>query len=315
MWQNVNRLGSKALIWLKKMMNLFEAIKKFDSNEKCYSYLESIKWPEGPVCPRCESRKNSKRSDNRYICNTCNRSYSVLHGTLFEASNLPLRKWFVGMILIANAKKGISSLQLARDLSINKNTAWYLQLRIRKAMKEDYEILKGVIETDETHIGGSLENKHYYKKLNQKNLPKGGFSHKSTVLGMLERRGKIIVQVLDKGASGKEIKPIMTKHISHDGKIVTDGYGAYYGLSAMFKKHIILNNSKHVRNYGRYHTNSIEGFWSLLKRAIIGQYHKVSKHYLQSYVDELTFKFNHRNDTKIFENLIYCLLNPPSATF
>lgn len=289
-------------------MDLITIMKRYNTEGKCYSLLEKLKWPEGPVCPHCGSKRASKRKDNRYNCNKCNCSYSVLHDTIFEASKIPLQKWFIGISLILNAKMGISSLQLARDLKVNRKTAWFLQSRIRSGMKEEDEILNGVVEADETYIGGSLENQHYFKKRKKERLNKTGFSHKDTVLGMIQRKGKIIVVHLKDGASGKEIKPILQQKVPPKSKMVTDGYGAYYGLSKMFKKHYVLNSSKFIRNYGRYHTNSIEGFWSLLKRAISGQYHRLSSNHLQSYLDEIAFKFNHRNDPNHFESFLINVL-------
>jgi transposase-like protein len=132
--------------------------------------------------------------------------------------------------------------------------------------------------------------------------------HKTPVLGMLQRQGKIVVKVLDK-AWGKEIKPIMKKVIDKDSELVTDGFGAYKDLGEYFNKHVILNHSKQIRRIGRFHTNSIEGFWSILKRAIIGQYHKITPEHLQEYLNEIAFKYNHRNNEYAYEVLINNCLN------
>jgi transposase-like protein len=225
-----------------------------------------------------------------------------------EGTKLPLPKWFLAMNLILNAKKGISSLQLSRDIGVNKNTAWFLQKRIREAMDEGNHILKGIVETDESYVGGSLVNKHEkYKQLKQYN--KSGMEHKTPVLGMLERKGKIVVKVLNK-ALGKEIKPIMKKTIAKESDLVTDGFGGYKDLGKHYNQHIILNHTKKIRRIGVYHTNSIEGFWSMLKRAIMGQYHKINPEHLQEYLNELAFKYNHRNNEYAFEVLINNCLKP-----
>ncbi len=216
------------------------------------------------------------------------------------------------MCLILHAKKGISSLQLSRDIGVNKNTAWYLQKRIRQAMNEDDIILGGVIETDESYVGGSLSNKHYYKKQGLK-YDKSGMEHKTAVLGMVQRKGKIVTKVLNK-AWGKEIKPIMKDRIEKSSEVVTDGFGGYKDLDQHFKKHIKLNRTKFIRKVDSYHTNTIEGFWSMLKRAVIGQYHKVSPRYLQNYLDEITFKYNHRHDDNCFNLLMYRALKSKYAT-
>lgn len=293
-------------------MEIIKVYKEFDNQNKCYSYLERIRWNNKPICPYCFSEKASKRkNENRYKCLGCNRSFSVLVGTIMEGTKLPIIKWLVAMCLILNAKKGISSLQLARDIGVNKNTAWYLQKRIRRAMNEDDTLLQGLIEADESYIGGSLVNKH--EKLKQeRQYARAGMEHKTPVLGMLERKGKIIVRVLDK-AWGKEIKPIMKKIINSNSKLVTDGFGGYKDLGEYFEKHVILNHSKNIRRIGKYHTNTIEGFWSMFKRAIMGQYHKITAVHLQEYINEMAFKYNYRNNERAFEVLITRCLTKSDA--
>jgi len=295
-------------------VELIKILKSFNNETKCYHYLEQMRWDDQPTCPYCECNRASKRkNEHRYKCLECNRSYSVLVGTIMEGTKLPIIKWFMAICLILNAKKGLSSLQLARDIGVNKNTAWYLQKRIRWAMNEDDTFLQGLIEADESYIGGSLVNKH--KKLKQeRQYNRNGMEHKPPILGMLERKGKIIVAVLDK-AWGKEIKPIMKKVIKPNSELVTDGFGGYKDLGEYFDQHIVLNHSKNIRKIGEYHTNTIEGFWSMFKRAIVGQYHKITRDHLQEYIDEMAFKYNYRNNGKSFELLINrCLTNSNAFT-
>ena len=293
-------------------MALLEITKNFGTQDACLQHLEKHRWGDRPKCPYCGSIKTAKRNTSfRHICLGCNRSFSVLVGTILESTKLPLPKWFLAIFLIVNAKKGLSSLQLSRDLGVNKNTAWYLQKRIRKSMSEDDGFLSGLVEVDETYVGGSLSNKHFHKKQKQAYY-KTGMEHKSPVLGMLERNGKIIVKLLEK-AHGQEIKPILEKHISHKSKVITDGFGGYYGISHIFKKHIKLNHTRYVRKMGRYHTNTVEGFWTMLKRSIIGQYHKVTPGHLQGYLDELAFKYNYRNQD-MFNLLITRMMNAKTAS-
>lgn len=296
----------------KNDMELIKIAERFNSQEKCYSYLEKLRWDNHPICPYCESAKASRRkNEHRYKCLVCNRSFSVLIGTIMQGTKLPILKWFIAMGLILNAKKGLSSLQLSRDIGVNKNTAWYLQKRIRQAMQEDDIVLKGIVEADETYIGGSLENKHYHKK-KKEGPPKRGTGHKIPVLGMVERKGKIIVKVLAR-TWGNEIHPIMQKNIDKESEVVTDGFGGYCNIDKLFAKHTVLNHSKYIRKKGNYYTNSIEGFWSMLKRAILGQYHKITPKYLQGYLDEITFKYNHRNDELAFKALLMNSLNKSNA--
>ena len=176
-------------------MELIKVVEKYNTKKKCITYLEKQRWGDIPICPYCNSINSSKKTlEFRYKCNDCGKSYSVMVGTIFESTKLPITKWFVAICLILNAKKGLSSLQLARDLKVNKNTAWYLQKRIRKAMQDNDFMLKGIVEIDETYVGGSLSNKHYFTKLESGKYHKTGMEHKIPVLGMIEREGKIILK-------------------------------------------------------------------------------------------------------------------------
>jgi transposase-like protein len=289
-------------------MNILEAIKKFPDQETCIHYLETLRWHNEPECPYCKSKQSSKRqASQRHQCNSCNRSYSVLVGTIFESTKLPLPQWFLAITLILNAKKGLSSRQLSRDLGVNRNTGWYLQMRIRKAMQEgeDGGLFKGIVEIDETYIGGAKAN--HSKKKRQARRDSGlqitGMQDKQPVIGLLERDGRIKLQVIEK-AHGKTMKPIIEQTVSKDASLVTDGFGGYAGLGKLFKDHQILNKDKEEYARGQYHTNTIEGFWTLLKRGIYGQYHKVSSKHLQAYLDEFTFKYNHRDNRFLFDFLI-----------
>ena len=275
-------------------MNVIEIMQDFSEHDTCIRHLEKMRWGDIAVCPYCGSERNSPRAkENRHICNGCNSSFSVLVGTIFQASKLPLPKWFTAICLITNAKKGISSLQLSRDLGVNKDTAWYVQKRIRQAMDEGDSMLTGIVEVDETYVGGSLTNMSQKNK-DEKGFHRTGMEHKTPVLGMIERQGRIMVRVIEK-AWGDEIRPLITGLIKKDSVLVTDGFGAYHALGEHFKEHIILNHSKKLRRIGDYHTNTIEGFWSMFKRAIVGQFHKISPLHLQDYLNELSFKYNNRN--------------------
>jgi transposase-like protein len=293
-------------------MELLEIMTKYNTQQKCIKYLEETRWGGKSICPYCGSDKSSeKKKEARHKCNKCGKSYSVLVGTIFESTKLPLSKWFLAICLMINAKKGISSLQLSRDLGVNKNTAWYLQKRIRQAMNGDDTILQGIVEIDETYVGGSLTNKHYFTKMETGKYHKTGMEHKIPVLGLIQRDGKIILKVLEK-AWGAEIKPFLKSKIAPNTTIVTDGFGGYYGLKSHFENHIILNHSQYIRTENEYNTNTLEGFWTLLKRAFIGQYHKISKFHLQDYLNELSFKHNNKNEN-MFNLLIYNILKPKHA--
>jgi len=295
-------------------MNIIEVFAKFPNQETCISYLEHIRWQNEPICPYCESKKNTKRKGTiRHQCNSCNSSYSVLVGTIFEDTKLPLNKWFFAIALILNAKKGLSSLQLARDIGVNRKTGWYLQMRIRKAMDQgsDGDLFNGIIEIDETYIGGAKGNHSKGKRQARRDsgLSITGMQHKQPVIGLLERDGRLKLQVLEK-AHGKTIKPIIEQTVSPDASLVTDGFGGYAGLDKHYKEHQILNKNKEEYARGQYHTNTIEGFWTLLKRGIYGQYHKVSIKHLQAYLNEFTFRYNHKDSKTNFDILITKMIHP-----
>ena len=286
-------------------MDLHTLHTKFKTEQDCHNFLQSIRWSNGAECTFCNSKKVYKRKTSyRLKCRNCNKSFSVTSGTIFHSSRIPLMKWFLAIVVISNAKKGISSLQLARTINVNKNTSWYLQHRLRKAMKEDY-LLKGLIEVDETYIGGKLGNMSYaYKQ--KRNPHKSGMVHMSPVLGILQRNGKIILKALDH-ANGQNIKPLLYNCINPESKVITDGFGGYFGIGKTFERHIKLNHEKRQMKWGRYHLSNIEGFFSTIKRAVIGQYHIISKFHIQNYMDEIAFKKNHSPNEIFYLLLSNCL--------
>lgn len=290
-------------------MDIIKLIEKFSSQKKCIQHLEQIRWKNGAICPYCNSMHATPMAkEKRHKCSSCNRSFSVLVGTVFEATKLPLQKWFVAIFLVMDAKKGISSLQLARHLEVNKDTAWFLQRRIRTAMEET-TLLKGIVEVDETYVGANITKMNKEKK-SKKPYFKQGMMHRKPVLGMYQRQGKIILKVLEK-TNGEEIKPILSQSISQESIVVTDGFGGYYGIGNYYQDHIVLNRSKKKYHIGKYNTNSIEGFWALLKRSVIGIYHKISIKYLQDYLNEIAFKYNYRKNCERFNILVENLINRP----
>jgi len=279
-------------------MNIIQIYKQYPDHKACLEHLESVRWKGSPTCPYCNSTNSTPvPKESRHHCNNCNTSYSVTVSTIFHKTKVDLQKWFLAISLTLNAKKGISARQLARDIEVNKNTAWYMLMRLRTAMTEYGELLQGIIEADETYIGGKNKNKHDDKKID------GGQGRntkaKTPVFGVLQRDGKIKAQKV-KNVKGNTLKRIINQNVIKPSTVITDEWGSYNGLSKNFV-HKRVNHGTGNYVVGDFHTNTIEGFWSLLKRGIVGQYYKVSDRYLNQYVNEFCFRYNNRNNPTIFE--------------
>jgi len=280
---------------LQNFRNLKEVLQKFTDDAVCRHWLESQRWDGVPVCAHCGHQGAYKLGDGKtYKCSSkeCHKKFTVTKGTVFENTNIPLNTWFAAVYLATAHKKGISSLQLSRDLGITQKTAWFMLHRIRKAFTVNApEMLENLVEMDETYIGGKAANKTNKQR---KKLKEGtGYINKTPVFGILERNGNVIVQPVTE-AKGETLMPIITQRVSADAICVTDGFGGYKDLKNSFKAHEIINHAQNEYSRGIYHTNTIEGFWSLLKRGIYGIYHQVSPKHLHRYCDEFAYRYNSR---------------------
>jgi transposase-like protein len=288
-------------------MNIISTIQKFPDQAACIAYLEQKRWNGKPVCPYCNSdNTNHLVKENRHHCNGCRKSFSATVGTIFHDSRLPLQKWFLAIALILNAKKGISSRQMARDLDLPVKTAWSINHRIRKAMKQDSGLLSGIVEMDETYIGGKprKEAKKKDKDDNDKGNPRGRATKKECVVGMIERGGRVRAKNVEKGTlKAKDLKELVRAGVDlGNTTLITDKYRGYMTMRRIIS-HLQINHSEAYAN-GAIHTNSIESFWAILKRGIIGQFHKVSKKYLNAYIDEFCWRFNERKNPDAFDLLV-----------
>ena len=274
---------------LKKNFTLLDVANM--GEDACKKHLALSRWGDTAICPYCECDK-CYTTKERYKCSKCQKSFSVIVGTIFHDSKIPLYKWYTLIYLITCHKKGISSIQASKDIGVSQKTAWYMLHRIRNTFSENgYKTkLNKTVECDETFVGGKNKNRHWNKKV--KNSQGRSFKDKTPVFGMLERGGNIRAQKVP-DTKKKTLEPIIYANIKKGAKVMTDEWSAYNDLHYDFT-HKIVNHSRGQYVIGKAHTNTIEGFWSLFKRGILGIYHNVSRKHLDMYVNEFTFRYNNR---------------------
>jgi len=279
-----------------KYNNLLDVQKYFSDEEVCKKHLEKLRWNGNVTCPHCNHDKVYKTKAG-YKCGNpnCYKKFTVLVGTFFENTKIPLSKWFVAIYIATSHKKGIASLQLARDLGITQKTAWFMLHRIREMLKANApEMLEGVVEADETFIGGKNKNRHNNKKVKQSQGR--SVKDKTPVLGLFERNGMITSKPI-KNTAKETIQPIINDTVKAGSRVITDEWHGYTGLNSNFEHKVINHGAKQYVD-GLHHTNTIEGFWSLLKRGIIGIYHQVSEKHLHRYCDEFSFRYNTKESSE-----------------
>ena len=257
-------------------MNIVQIFERFPTQEACITHLEKARWGDTPRCPYCQST-NTARTPKRHRCYACKTSFSVTVGTIFHHTHMPLQKWFLAISLMLNAKKGLSALQLSRDLRVNKNTAWRIAMQIRKAMTqtEQRHLLTGIVEMDETYIGGKPRKGKKYDDPDDKPKPGRG-TKKAPVIGAVERGGRVTAKAVNKDKmKGRHLRSFVRDRVdTKQAHLMTDEYKGYLGMNRVLPHDVIKHDDWYVD--GDIHTNSIEGFWALLKRGIAGQFHHVS---------------------------------------
>jgi transposase-like protein len=296
-------------------MDLPTLIESYGSEEKCRAYLEAIRWPDGLRCPRCQSAKISRIAKRgQFDCDSCRYQFSVTAGTIFHDSHLPLWKWFLAVYVVGESKKGISANQLKRMLHVSYKTAWYMCHRIRAAMRDDMaELLTGIVEADEAYFGGRGSNSPFGRKPS----PAG----KATVLGVVEREGRVRVRVsqhrgIHAQPSKEEIWDFLTRAVSDDAEaIYTDGAPQYVGFEDENTRHESVNHGTGQWVQADVHTNTIESVWSLFKRSVVGSYHHLSVKHLPAYLDEMAFRYNNRDNAYLFRDTLLRLIDAGSIKY
>lgn len=291
---------------LKPFKSIIDLLKAYPTEQSCIEALEYIRW-EGIVESPFDINSNVyKCKGNKYRCKNTNKYFNVRTGTIFEGTKIPLQQWFIAIYIFSSHKKGISSYQLAKDLNVTQKTGWFMLQRIRYAMehKTFLKTLEGTIEVDETFVGGKNKNRHLDKKV--ENSQGRSFKDKTPVMGMIQRGGELRCVVVP-DTKADSIQPVIFTNVKPGSTIYSDEWLGYTGINRYYNHEIVDHGrGQYVGETGAT-TNTMEGFWSQLKRGLNGTYHNnVSRKHLQKYADEFTFRYNYRDQNT--DNRFYLFL-------
>lgn len=274
-------------------MDLLKVFQKWPTHESCIEHLENVRWGLTPACPLCGSVDVARKVDGhrvgRWNCHACKSSFNVLSGTIFQKTKVPLQKWFLAIALILNAKKSISSHQLARDLDLTQPTAHYLAMRIRRAMVDQGDLLSGIVEADEAYIGGKPRKGN--RRDDDKPAKRGRGTDKLPIIGVVQRGGRVVAEPSRK-VNAASLTEFLSRNIDAGSLLITDAFNAYRRMGQKVRHAVIDHSIQYVD--GLIHTNTIEGFWSLLKRAWYGTHHHYTERYAMAYAVEACYKYNIR---------------------
>lgn len=274
---------------------VIEIVTTFSTQEKCIQYLEQMRWEDGVVSPFDKTSKVYACKGGKYRCKNTGKYFNVKTDTMFDNTKIELQKWFLAIYLVTSHKKGISSLQLARDINVTQKSAWFMLQRIRSCFKvENYNELEGIVEFDETYYGGKNKNRHADKKSKQIKVDKD-WSDKVPITGMIQRGGKMTAIALP-NTQKDTLQPILKKYIKQGTITIADDYRSYKGLETYFEHKTVKNTQNNYLNLydPSIHSNQIEGSWKIMKNSLRDMYNHVSRKHIQLYVDEFVYRYNMR---------------------
>ncbi len=288
-----------------KFNSLLDVINTFSDEQTCIDHLTQLRWNGNIVSPFDPTSKVYVCKGNKYKCKNTGKYFNVRTQTLFDNTKIKLQKWFLAIYLVTSHKKGISSIQLGKDIGVTQKSAWFMLQRIRACFGLDNNSndLSNEVEIDETYVGGKNKNRHNTKKV--ANSQGRSIKAKTPVLGMIERSGKLVAKKVVDTKAGT-ITPIIENTVSKNAVVYTDEWRGYSKVKRLFKSGTVHHGIGEYVN-GKIHTNTIEGFWSLFKRSVIGIYHYVSPKHLQKYVDESVYRYNTRDMNEAERmNFLFC---------
>lgn len=306
------------------MTSLVEVYRRWPTQADCLKHLAKVRWGEQPHCAYCGKptvcEKNETTQRARLQCWSCHKSFSATVGTIFHNSHVDLQRWFLLISLMLSAKKGLSAMQAARDLDMRRPTVWSMMHRIRAAMKDDGKLLAGIVEMDETFIGGKPRkgNRRDDDTPGGDTSKRGRGTDKEAVVGIIERNGRVKAKPVDKiDMTAEQMAAFIRASLDCPRSVLnTDEWNGYNGVNSMVI-HRRVNHRREYKaddmfspQYGGIHTNSIEGFWAIVKRAIYGQFHHVSKKYLGLYIGEIVYRFNNRRNDNAFHDMLFMAVKP-----
>jgi transposase-like protein len=289
----------------KKFQTLVGFTGHFKDEETCRKFFEQVRFRNGDYCPHCGFTAIYRFEDGRYRCKGCKKDFTIKTKTVFGESKIPLRNWFIAIYLLTTCRKGISSVQLAKQVGVTQKTAWFMDHRIRKAMKQNRGQLFGTIEADETYVGGKDRNKHRSKRVT---LARGrSVETKTPVFGLLQRNGEVRANVVS-DARMRTLEKHIVDHVQIGSELYTDNFASYDRIGKLFKHETVAHSRGQYVRPGGIHTNSAESFWALFKRGYVGIYHWMSPKHLQRYVDEFARRYNTRDMdfSEVFTGMVNC---------